>query len=130
MEIAFLQSYLIVQSLGHRNGTTREVGIVILPVAQNDTGRSVAVASQQCEQVVLSAVTSQGDVAQIRWVGTVVGSASRFLVGVRTREVVGQLTRSHEVVAGLIGAVFNLKLAKNNDRECCSCFLQSEKDLS
>jgi len=66
------------------------------------------VASQQGEDIILSALARRHDVAQIRRISTVVGSTGRFLVGIRRREVVRQLAGASVVVAGVIGTVLDL----------------------
>lgn len=100
---------LIVQRLSHADGTTREVRIEVLAIAQDDASWRIDVARQQSEDVIFAAMASGSDPAEIWRVGAVVGSARGFLVRVRAGEVIGQLSRSHKVLALVVGSVFHLR---------------------
>jgi hypothetical protein len=98
---------LVVEGLSHANGTAGEVWVVVLSLAQHDASWWVTVAGQEGEDVVLATVTGRHDPAEIWWVGAVVGSTRRFLVGVGAGEVVGELARSHVVLSSFIGSVLD-----------------------
>lgn len=109
-------SRLVVQCLRHADGTTGEDGVEVLALVNKQTRWSILVAGKQREDVVLVAVTGEHNVAQIGWIGSIVGSTSRLLVRVGRRERVGELARTHEHLAKIIGTVQDLNLAK--------CFLR------
>lgn len=91
----FVFNQVIKQNSTHGNGTTWEVRVVVGAWWQLDTGRRlVRVTSQQGEDVIAGTVSGLDDQRQVWWVGTLVGSSGSLFVGVRTWDVVGQLTWS------------------------------------
>ena len=81
----------IKQLLGHSNGGTWEVRVVVKTWADLNSCRGFAVAGEQGEDVVWASVAGLDDQAEIRGEGSVVGSASSIVVCVGWQEVVGEL---------------------------------------
>lgn len=111
---------LIEQRLSHTDGTTREDRIKVLSLAKSKASWCILVARQKGKYVVLISVTSQDDVAQVRWVSTVIGKSSSLFVWIRRRERVRQLSRTHEHLAFIIGPVSDLNLYSSNGWIYCA----------
>lgn len=116
-------AHLVVQDLGHGYGTAREVRIEVLTLAQHYTSWWIMVAGQQRKDVVLAALARRHDVAQIRWIGTIVSSTRRLLIGIRRWEVVRQLAGTIEVVARIIGTVSHLVPINHRSKDKFKCGL-------
>jgi len=76
----FILQDLVVEGLGHADGATREVGVVVQALPHGDACRGVTVARQQGKNVVLSAVPGLHNVAGVRGKSTSIGSAGSLSV--------------------------------------------------
>lgn len=101
-------THLIKDDLRHADGTAREVRIEVLALTQYNARWRLSVAGQQGENVVLAAVARGRNVAQIGRIGAIVGRTGCLLVRIGAGEVVGQLAGPLEVVALVVGPVFDL----------------------
>lgn len=104
------------QDTGHSKGTTGEVRVVVQALSNLDTRWWVDVASEQREQVVSTTMTSLDDQAKIRGKSTGVSSSRRLLIRIRSREVVGQLSRALEHLTLVVRAVVVLDLLSHSAR--------------
>jgi hypothetical protein len=94
--------------LGHADGSSREVRVIVKAFTERNASGSVTVSRQKREDVIFATVSSGYNVAKIGWQGSVVGSTSSFVVCVRTREAIRQLARTLVHVSFIIWAISDL----------------------
>lgn len=121
MVFKHLDSYLVVQCLGHANSTSREVRVIIKAVTEGDASRRVAIARQKREDVVLATMARRGNVREVGWQCAVVGCTGSFVVGIGSRETVWQLARSLEHVTLFIRAVRDLRESRSTGFDVVIC---------
>lgn len=83
-------------------------------IAYIDSSRWISVAKQQGEDVVLAVVPGLSDEAEVRWVGSAIGIACSFLIGIGPRQRVTQAAWTCKILALIIGAILHLRLQISN----------------
>jgi hypothetical protein len=105
--------HIVCQLLRHSDLSAREVRVVAHARLDLNTGGGLLVTSKEREEVVLTSGASLNDQREINGVGSVVGSTSGVLVGVRGGNVVSELTRALEHLSDIIRSVLNLNISRD-----------------
>mmetsp|Transcript_6357 Transcript_6357/g.18682 ORF Transcript_6357/g.18682 Transcript_6357/m.18682 type:complete len:257 (+) Transcript_6357:169-939(+) len=106
----FVLDASVVKRRGHRDGTAREVRVVVKTWHHFLSGRWLSVSGEEGEDVVESVVSGLDHETQVRRVGSAICGAAGLLVGVRARDGVVRLSWALEHFSIAVGSVEDVDL--------------------